>query len=276
MSQLLRRIAPLALAGLVLVGLVPVAHASGDLTISGAEKLEVELLNKQRAALGVVGAKVDSRLTAIARARSQDMADKDYFAHQQPDGKWAWDLMTAAGITWYGAGEILAWNMSGTLQESAEGAAQQWRNSPTHYAVLKDPNFNYVGVAVVVDGSKKIWTAIFMKGPDRTGGWAKMGTATLGLTSLKTLSTGGTVSTRSVTFNWTGGDIKLSVLTSGFRDFQLQKRINSGSWQTLTSSTTAKSRTITLTRGNTYYFRARARDRNGNWGTWSAALQVRP
>lgn len=272
----LRRLAPFALAAFVLVGVVPVAHASDDLSISAAESYEVTLLNKQRAALGLVGVKVDSRLTAVARARGQDMAAKDYFGHQQPDGKWAWDLMTAAGITWYGAGEILAWNTWGTFRESAENAAQQWRNSPSHYAIVKDANMNYVGVAVVVDGSKKIWTAIFMKGPDRTGGWGRMGTYSFGATGTKVLSDGRTVTTRSTTFNWTGSDVKLSVLTAGFRDFQLQKRINGGSWTTHLSSTTTKSRTMTLTRGNTYEFRIRSRDRNGNYGGWSASLVIRP
>src|SRR5919107_3033349 len=164
MRLLLRRLAPVVLASLVLAGFVPVTHAAG-LTLSQAESYEVQLLNKQRAALGLVPVRVDSRLTAIARARSYDMAKKDYFGHRQPDGKWAWDLMTAAGITWYGAGEILAWNHgSADLGPSAENAAQQWRNSPGHYAVIKDANFNYVGVGVALDGEKAIWTAIFMKG----------------------------------------------------------------------------------------------------------------
>jgi hypothetical protein len=277
MRLLLRRLAPVVLASLVLAGLVPVAHAAG-LTLSQAESYEVQLLNKQRAALGLVPVRVDSRLTAIARARSYDMAKKNYFGHQQPDGKWAWDLMTAAGITWYGAGEILAWNHgSADLGPSAENAAQQWRNSPGHYAVIKDVNFNYVGVGVALDGEKAIWTAIFMKGPDRTGAWGKMGTATLGSTSTTLTSAGSLVGLRSVSFNWTGADVKLSVLTAGLYTFQLQKRLNRATdWMPFITSTTRTGTTVTLTRGKLYEFRVRARDKKGNYGAWSAPIEVRP
>lgn len=274
MRQFLRRLAPLALAGLVLVSLAPVTHAA-NLSLSEAERYEVELLNRYRAALGLVGVKIDSRLTAIARARSQDMADKNYFAHQQPDGKWAWDLMTEAGITWYGAGEILAWNAYDSLAESAENAAWQWRNSSSHYAVIKDVNMNYVGVGVVSDGSKKIWTAIFMKGPDRTGAWARSGTTTYGDSGWK-LWNGLRVKTRNVTLRWSGADVKLSVLTSGFYYYRVEKRLNGGAWQPFVSATTARYKSVTLTQGILYEFRVRGRDRKGNWGSWSAPFAVRP
>jgi uncharacterized protein YkwD len=277
MRLFLRRLAPVVLASLVLAGLVPVTHAAG-LTLSQGENYQVQLLNKQRAALGLVPVRVDSRLTAIARARSNDMAQKDYFGHQQPDGRWAWDLISAAGITWYGAGEILAWNHgSADLGPSAENAAQQWRNSPTHYAVIKDANFNYVGVGVALDGVKAIWTAVFMKGPDRTGAWGRMGAASLGRTSTTVTSTGSVVGLRSVSFNWTGADVRLSVLTAGLYTFQLQKRLNRATdWMPFINATTRTTATATLTRGKLYEFRVRARDNKGNSGAWSAPIEIRP
>ena len=83
---------------------------SDDLTVDQAEAKVATLLNQQRTDVGRIVLRVDARLSAIARARSEDMAAKGYFAHQQPDGDWAWDLMTAAGVKWYAAGEIIAWN----------------------------------------------------------------------------------------------------------------------------------------------------------------------
>ena len=115
---------PTALSAILLATLVPVAAATDDLTVEQAEARVVSLLNAQRKNAGRIVLRVDPRLSAIARGRSEDMASKGYFSHQQPDGDWAWDLMTAAGIRWFGAGEIIAWNNWGTLADSATSASQ--------------------------------------------------------------------------------------------------------------------------------------------------------
>ena len=59
---------------------------------------------------------------AIARARSADMATKHYFSHTQPDGRNVFDILSAQKITWYGAGEIIAWNNYPTLETSIAAA----------------------------------------------------------------------------------------------------------------------------------------------------------
>ena len=51
---------------------------------------------------------------AIARARSADMAAKDYFSHTQPDGRNIFDILGAQRIAWYAAGENIAWNKYST------------------------------------------------------------------------------------------------------------------------------------------------------------------
>src|ERR1700741_3790426 len=70
----------------------------------------VARLNADRAAAGLVALRVDPRLMAIARARSADMIAKDYFSHTQPDGQNVFDIINAQHITWYKAGENIAWN----------------------------------------------------------------------------------------------------------------------------------------------------------------------
>jgi uncharacterized protein YkwD len=85
---------------------------------SPAELAMVDALNADRTAVGLVPLRIDSRLMSIARARSVDMATKDYFSHTQPDGRNAFDLLTAAKVTWYYAGEIIAWNNYPTLDLS--------------------------------------------------------------------------------------------------------------------------------------------------------------
>ena len=83
--------------------------------------------------------------------------------------------MSARNITWYSAGEIIAWNNYPTLETSVAAANIQWLNSPGHKAIVVSTTYNYVGVGLAIDSAngKKIWTAVYMKGPDRTGARAK-------------------------------------------------------------------------------------------------------
>ncbi len=97
---------------------------------------------------------MDSRVSAVAQARSEDMADRDYFAHQDPDGKWPWDHLSDAGITWHSAGEIIAWNMQSPVESSAAGAVAQWMASTMgHREEILGTVHNYAGVGVAIDGS---------------------------------------------------------------------------------------------------------------------------
>src|ERR671937_340274 len=92
-------------------------------------------------ALAVIGVAL-----AIAGMRSYDMATKHYFSHRQPDGRTAFDMIDASGITWYSAAEIIAWNNASDLAGSADWANQQWLGSSTHKAAIVSTSYNYIGV----------------------------------------------------------------------------------------------------------------------------------
>jgi uncharacterized protein YkwD len=276
MSNLARRLGPVVLVGLLLATIAPVASATDDLTVAQAEAKVATLLNQQRTDVGRIVLRIDSRLSAIARARSEDMATKGYFSHQQPDGDWAWDLMTAAGIKWYGAGEIIAWNTWGSLSDSATAASKQWHDSSAHYALLTSADYNYFGVGLAVDPSgKKLWTVVFMKGPDRTGARARFRTSSNA--SADTLTTASTSTRKAVTIKWSGSDVRLQVLTAGLKYFQVQvRRAGVYDWRDTKSATTATSMVRYLLRGRVYQFRIRAKDKAGNYGRWSETLWIRP
>ena len=82
-------------------------------------------------------------------------------------------------------------------------------------------------------------------------------------------------STGSATVGWFGGDVLLASLTAGLRDFTVQRRVDGGTWSTVWSATTSTSRAVTLARGHLYEYRARARDRAGNYGLWSPPVGIR-
>src|SRR4051794_19698644 len=173
-----RRLSALALAFVATLAVAAPAQVAATAvapdaaTINAAESAMVTALNADRTAAGLVAVRVDPRLMSIARARSADMVAKSYFSHTQPDGRNVFDILSDAGITWYGAGEIIAWNTY-PMTSTTAAANSQWMNSPGHHAIVVSTSYNYVGVGLAVDSTgKKLWTAVFMKGPDRTGALA--------------------------------------------------------------------------------------------------------
>jgi uncharacterized protein YkwD len=260
-----RRLSSLAfvalLAGLVAIP-APAAATSTAVdssTISAAESAMVTALNADRTAAGLVPVRVDSRLMSIARARSNDMATKGYFSHTQPDGRNVFDILSASGITWYNAGEIIAWN-TWPMDSTTSAANQQWMGSPGHHAIIVSTNYNYVGVGLAVDSSgKKLWTAVFIKGPDRTGARAALArpSVTAGTTSL----------TRKARITWSGADVRLQVLTAGLHGFIVERRIDGVVWKTIWSGTTLTAATFTVNVGHRYEFRVTAVDNRANRGT---------
>jgi uncharacterized protein YkwD len=256
------------LAGLIAalaIGLLPVATAAAsgipESTIAAAERSMLDLTNSRRSQAGLVALRADTRLYELARERAAYMAETERFSHTQSDGTDVFDLITDRGITWYGAGEIIAWNTAADLDYSASFAVSGWMGSPPHKSILLSSGYNYVGFGLAISPStgKRYWAGVYMKGPDRTGAYAKLGTVSSTVVDARSAK---------VKATWSGKDVRLQVLTSGFRYYQVQMRLAGGNWNNY-GTTTATSFTRTWTRGRTYDIRVRSRDKAGNWGGWS-------
>jgi len=263
-----RRLVPLLLAGVLLVPLAGTATAetvdpgaSDQVTpavLAQAEFDLVTLTNSKRAANGLVAVRMDPDLMAIARTRAEVMATNDVMSHEEPDGRNVFDRISDAGLTWYGAGEIIAWNNYPTEYSVAE-SIQAWMDSPGHRAIMLSSGYNYVGYGAAISASgKRYYAGVFVKEPDETGARARFRS-----TSKTSLSRNRV----RVTIRWAGSDVRLQVLTSGFRYFEIQRRIAGGTWATW-GTTTATSKTVTWRRPYDREVRVRARDRAGNWGAW--------
>src|SRR4051794_2555118 len=115
----------LGIVGPASVSAVDVASSA---TIAANESTMVSLLNRDRTSHGLVAVRTDSRLMAVARARSADMVAHHYFSRTQPDGRNVFDLLSQRGIAWYAAGEIIAWNTY-SISQTTSAANSQWMNS---------------------------------------------------------------------------------------------------------------------------------------------------
>jgi hypothetical protein len=232
---------------------------------STAEAHLLTLVNEARVSVGRVRLLWDDRLADVAQGRSDDQAKNNLMAH---DPNWA-DMINDAGITWYRLGETLVKTPRGdTALEAAAVAMDTWRKSQPHWDLLSSADFNYIaiGMARATDGWY-YWTALLLRGPDRTPPTASMVGASFG---------GLVDGKREVRLTYTGSDVQLSSLTAGLRDFKIQRKVGSNSWKTITKWRVKTARTVYLKPGKTYQFRVRARDWAGNKSSWSVAITVQP
>jgi uncharacterized protein YkwD len=128
------------------------------------ERRFLDGVNAERVAAGLTPYTLDSGLSVIARTRSQQMVDQDYFGHKDPYGYSMYvELLAHFGYTSYAwAGENLALNNYGDA-ESPERAVALLMTSPTHKANILDTEFTRVGVGEVThaDG-RRVYAMIFL------------------------------------------------------------------------------------------------------------------
>lgn len=103
----------------------------------------VDLLNREREKEDLGLLESDPRLVRAAELKARDMLEKDYFAHQSPEGVPGWHFIRKAGYEYRVAGENLA---IGFLD--SQEVHKAWKASPLHKRNLLDKRFEEVGVSV--------------------------------------------------------------------------------------------------------------------------------
>ncbi len=96
--------------------------------------------NKDRSNYNVAALKINSKLDKAAQAKANDMAKRNYWSHNTPDGDPPWVFITNAGYQYKSAGENLAYGFI-TSEDTVAG----WMNSPEHKANMLNKNFSEVG-----------------------------------------------------------------------------------------------------------------------------------
>ncbi|MCD2524856.1 hypothetical protein CHCC15325_0932 [Bacillus licheniformis] len=129
--------------------------APASSSVSAYEKEVVELTNAERKKQGLKPLTLDEKLSKVARTKSQDMKDNNYFDHNSPTYGSPFDMMKKFGITYRTAGENIAKG-----QKTPQEVVKAWMNSEGHRKNIMNPNFTHIGVGYVKDGN--YWTQQFI------------------------------------------------------------------------------------------------------------------
>lgn len=126
-----------------------------DSSVLNYEKEVVRLVNEIRVQNGLKELTYDWELSRVARYKSQDMKDNQYFSHTSPVYGSPFQMIQNFGITYRSAGENIAKGYS-TPQAVVNG----WMNSSGHRANILNASFTHIGVGYVAGGN--YWTQMFI------------------------------------------------------------------------------------------------------------------
>lgn len=145
---------------------VPVAPGLDTSPMDSYAYALFEATNRRRVGAGLAPLRANGYLVGIARIRSNEMAQYNYFAHESPiTGDTAFSLMDKYGIAYGWAGENLAKNNYPDSEATAVADQSLW-DSPPHRENILNPNFTDMGIAHAVDGSgMHYFTVVFTSVP---------------------------------------------------------------------------------------------------------------
>jgi uncharacterized protein YkwD len=137
------------------------------------EKMILQYTNEERVKVGISALKLDSKLSDIARAHSEDMVTNDFFEHTNligdgPDErseKAGYNIRKVLGSGTYqiGVGENIGMMATGNIvgvgyvsndvDSIARAEVDSWMDSPGHRANILNLEYDVIGIGVAYDGS---------------------------------------------------------------------------------------------------------------------------
>jgi uncharacterized protein YkwD len=112
------------------------------------------LVNSERAAAGCGPVSADGGLASVARAHSEDMRDRGFFSHDNPDGLDPFDRADRAGV------DARAENIARGQSDAAE-VMDAWMNSSGHRANILNCSLTRLGVGIAEGDRGPWWTQLF-------------------------------------------------------------------------------------------------------------------
>ncbi len=125
-------------------------------TVTSYEKEVIRLVNEIREKNGLKTLTADWELSRVARYKSQDMKDNNYFSHNSPVYGSPFNMIKNFGISYKSAAENIAKG-----QTTPQAVVNAWMNSSGHRANILSSSYTKIGVGYVKSGN--YWTQMFIR-----------------------------------------------------------------------------------------------------------------
>jgi uncharacterized protein YkwD len=125
-----------------------------ELTLDPELELFVDLVNTHRESVGCPDLEWNSSVALVAQSHSEDMVQRGFFDHTNPDGESPFDRLAGAGISYSRAAENIA-----AGQPTAQVVLDAWLNSSGHRANIENCLLTEHGVGL----EDRHWTHLFIR-----------------------------------------------------------------------------------------------------------------
>jgi uncharacterized protein YkwD len=142
----------------------PANQNANEKFMAQVEQMIFTKVNQERAKAGVATVSYSSTMEKYARIKSQDMGDRAYFRHDDPEGNLITVQMQRDGVSYSAWGENIAY--IGGVSDANALANQfmtNWMNSPGHRANILSDKFTGIGLGVYKVGNKVYATQEFIR-----------------------------------------------------------------------------------------------------------------
>jgi len=103
----------------------------------------LELVNAERRRINIPEVCLNTKLNTAARGHSEDMVNRGYFDHDDPEGIDPGDRIWDANYEWWAYGENIAYN------DSVEAVHRSWMRSEGHRWNILNADFEHMGLGRV-------------------------------------------------------------------------------------------------------------------------------
>ncbi|NLL56002.1 MAG: SafA/ExsA family spore coat assembly protein [Clostridiales bacterium] len=119
----------------------------------------LRLINAQRTRNGLQALSYNWEAARVARIKSQDMINNNYFSHNSPIYGSPFKMLESYGLRFSAAAENIAYG-----QRTAQEVVNSWMNSPGHRANILSRSYTHTGVGVAKKANGTLYfTQVFLK-----------------------------------------------------------------------------------------------------------------
>lgn len=146
----------LGLASRALLGPAATAPTNNEILVSQVLKL----INERRARIGLNELTLNPVLTQMAEKYSAQMIERNFFAHEDPDGQGPGERAYKEGYVFLSVGENLA-----AGQETAEQVVAEWMASAEHRDMILGTQWQQIGIGVRLGGEFNVYWVLEFGNP---------------------------------------------------------------------------------------------------------------